>query len=89
MIKTFLRHGHLLKESNNTHITLILKKDNLENVSNYRSISLCNVSYKFIMLTKCLRVVVPKVISPLQSACVLQRDTHDNVLIASNVARNF
>lgn len=47
MIKAFLLHGHILKELNNIHITLIPKKYP-EKINDYRPISLCNVSYKFI-----------------------------------------
>lgn len=44
MLKGFLKHGHLLKEVNRTHLTLIKKKKNPEKVSDYRPINLYNVS---------------------------------------------
>lgn len=49
MIKAFLKHGYLLREYR-TNITLIPKneKDSMKKVIQYRLISLCNVSYKFI-----------------------------------------
>lgn len=36
------------RELNHTHVKLIPKKKTLEMVSDYRSISLCNVVYKFL-----------------------------------------
>lgn len=45
MTRTFLHRGYLLKEFNNTHITLIPKKENLARVNDF---SFDNVSYKFI-----------------------------------------
>lgn len=48
MIKAFSHRGHLRKELNNTHITLIPKKKNPTRVDDFRAISLCNVLHKFI-----------------------------------------
>lgn len=49
MVKDFLKHGHILRDLNRTNITLIQKKkDRPKKVSEYRPISLCNVSFKFI-----------------------------------------
>ena len=43
---SFLRTGYILKELNNTFITLVPKSLNPEKISEYRPISLCNVAYK-------------------------------------------
>lgn len=43
MIRAFPHHGHLLKEFNNTHITLITKKENLTKVNDFSPINLPNV----------------------------------------------
>lgn len=46
----FFKHCYLLRElKKKTHIMLILGKENLKEVNNYRAIILCNVSYKFIL----------------------------------------
>ena len=43
-----LNSGAILKSINHTFITLIPKVNNLEKVSNFRPISLCNVIYKIV-----------------------------------------
>ena len=44
-----LNSCHIPKEFNFTYVTLIPKVKNLENISEFRSISLCNVIYKLIL----------------------------------------
>lgn len=84
MIKTFLHHGHLLEEPNNTHITLIPPKKSPSKIEDFRPFSLCNVSYKFNskLLTNRLHAIPPKIISPLQSVFASHREIHNNILIA-------
>jgi hypothetical protein len=51
---------------NETIMVMIPKVDNLEEVSKFRPISLCNVVYKIIskMLAARLKVILPDIISP-------------------------
>ena len=80
----FLNKGFLPNSLNHTFITLIPKTKNLEHVTKYRPISLCNVLYKIFskILENRLKKVLPLIISNHQSAFLKGRLITDNILVA-------
>lgn len=71
-VRNFLSSGQLFQESNFTHLTLIPKVKEPKVASELRPIALCNVVYKIAskVLANRLKVILPHIISPLQSAFV-------------------
>ncbi|GAA0160765.1 hypothetical protein LIER_39097 [Lithospermum erythrorhizon] len=78
----FLNNGHLLKEINNTFITLILKIDNPTRLVNFRPISLCNTIYKISSKTLANRLKshLNFVFSPFQTGFINGRLIQDSVI---------
>ena len=86
-VLSILNSGKLLRKTNLTYISLIPKKKNLEQMSDYRPISLCNVLYKIIskVLANRLKKILPVISSDSQSAFVPGRMIIDNVSVAFEV----
>ncbi|PNX98065.1 ribonuclease H [Trifolium pratense] len=72
---------------NSTYICLIPKTNNPSTPSDFRPISLCNVSLKIVTKTLANRIkdMLPEVISPNQSAFIKGRLITDNTIIASEI----
>ena len=80
----FFRYGSFDEELNFTHIALILKKIGASKFTNFRPISLYNIVYKINskVLANWLKVILPSIISPTQSAFIPWRLITDNILVA-------
>ena len=84
VVLDFLNEGIMLPALNHTNIVFIPKVKNLEKMSDFRRISLCNVIYKIIskVLANKLKQLLLEIISLTYSAFVLGHLIIDNVLVA-------
>lgn len=90
-IKSFLEKGFLPKEVNSTILALIPKKYEAKQIGDYIPISCCNVFFKIILklLANRLKKVLPRFISPNQSAFVKDRLLMESVLLASELIKTI
>ena len=70
---------------------LIPKINNLEKVTDYKPISLCNVAYKIAskMIANRMKVVLQDIINENQSEFVAERLIIDNVLVAHELMNHI
>lgn len=87
-VQSFLHTGQFLPKVNFTHVCQIPKVKNLVNMSELRSISLCNVLYKICakVVANRLKKILSKIIPPFQSSFILGRLITENILIANEVS---
>ena len=90
-VQSFYRYGWILKELNQTFITLILKSKGACNFNQFGSISLCKVCYKIIakILVNRLRPLLGLKLEPAQVAFVPNRWIIENVILAQELIHNF
>ncbi|RVW90073.1 LINE-1 reverse transcriptase-like [Vitis vinifera] len=85
MFKEFHEQGSFLKSLNNTFLVLIPKKGGVDDLGDFRPISLLGGLYKLMakVLANRLKRVLNKVVAPTQNAFVMGRQILDASLIAN------
>ncbi|XP_074303386.1 uncharacterized protein LOC141637872 [Silene latifolia] len=91
VVQGAFQSGQLLKQCNNTIITLIPKVDLPENVLQFRPIAYYNTIYKCLSKVLCARLgqILPEVISASQSAFIKGRDIVGNILICQDLNKLY
>ncbi|XP_010451229.1 PREDICTED: uncharacterized protein LOC104733344 [Camelina sativa] len=90
-IQSFFQTGFLPKGVNSTILALIPKKKEARTMKDYRPISCCNVLYKIIskILANRLKLILPKFISSNQSAFIKDRLLMENILLATELVKDY
>lgn len=86
-INNFFITGNLPTATNSTILTLIPKFPGASSIKDYRPISCCNTIYKVIskLLVSKLKLLLPEIILPNQSAFIKGRLLLENCLLASEI----
>ena len=90
-VTSFVTGGSMPKEINSSLIVLIPKVPNPSSFNHFRPISLCNVIYKIIskILVARIRPLLPRFISPCQSAFIPGRWIAENQVIVQELIHSF
>lgn len=90
-IQSFFQFGFLPKGLNSTILALIPKKLESKEMKDYRPISCCNVIYKTIskILANRLKSILADFIAPNQSAFIEDRMLMENLLLATELVRDY
>lgn len=90
-VQSFFSKGFLPKGLNTTILALIPKKDTATEMKDYRPISCCNVLYKLIskIIANRLKGNLPSCISSTQSTFVKDRLLVENLLLATEVVKDY
>ncbi|XP_026383665.1 uncharacterized protein LOC113279176 [Papaver somniferum] len=91
MVKRFFKTRHILKQINETYISLVPKKKKCTCAADYRPIVLRNTSYNIIskVLVNRMKPIMEKLISPYQAAYVSGRLIRDNTVIAQEIIHSM
>ena len=90
-VHSFFSKGFLPKGLNTTILALIPKKDEAMEMRDYRPISCCNVLYKVLskIIANRLKGTLPQCISYNQSAFVKDRLLVENLLLATEIVKDY
>jgi len=90
-IQSFFLKGFLPKGINTTILALISKKHEVSGMKDYRPISCCNVLYKIVskLMANRLKEILPASIAPNQSAFIKDRLMMENLLLASELVKDY
>lgn len=90
-IQRFFMTAFLPTSTNATILTLVPKHPGASAITDYRPISCCNTTYKAISkkLVKRLKVILPQVILPNQTAFVQGRLLIENTVLASEIVQGY
>ena len=90
-IQSVFQFGFLPKGVNSTILALVPKKTDSMEMKDYRPIACCNVLYKVVskILANRLKKLFPNIISDNQSAFIKERLLMDNVLLASEMVKDY
>ncbi|XP_074298451.1 uncharacterized protein LOC141629330 [Silene latifolia] len=90
-VRNMISSGKVLKEANNTTLTLIPKVNVPDSVTQFRPITCCNTVYKCMAKVLCSRLscVLPDIIHPSQGAFVAGRDIVGNILICQDLIKLY
>lgn len=90
-IKRIFASGSMLDYLNRTLISLIPKCQYLETLGSYRPINLCNSVYKIVtkIVVGRIRLLLNKLVSPVQAAFVPGKRGLDNIIIAQELIHSI
>lgn len=85
------QNPNIISEVNKTYICLIPKKDNPEEITDFRPVSLCNTNYKIItkIIVNKIKNYPSRIISPIQASFVPGRSIYEIILIAKEMAHQI
>ena len=90
-VRSFFQTRRMLKEMNATSISLIPKVANPTRLTDFRPISCCNTVYKCIakILAGRIKVVLPSLVGPYQTAFISGRRISDNILLSQELMKGY
>ena len=90
-VQSVFQFGVLPKGVNSTILALIPKKTDSLETKDYRPIACCNVIYKVVskILANRLKLILPRIVTENQSAFIKGRLLMENVLLASELVKEY